>query len=70
LAQSVVNQVVVRSINQVAHALGKVTIAPQVESKESLMLLRDLCVDYVQGYYVGRPELTVGADRYISSVLH
>jgi diguanylate cyclase (GGDEF)-like protein/PAS domain S-box-containing protein len=70
LMQSVVNQVVVRSINQVAHALGKVTIAPQVENKENLMLLRDLGVDYAQGYYLGRPEQTIGSDRYISSALH
>jgi EAL domain-containing protein (putative c-di-GMP-specific phosphodiesterase class I) len=70
LAQSVVNQVLVRSINQVAHALGKVTIAPQVESKEALMLLRDLGVDYAQGYFVGRPEQSVGADRYINTALN
>jgi len=70
LMQSVVNQVVIRSINQVAHALGKVTIAPQVENKETLMLLRDLGVDYVQGYYIGRPEQTIGSERYISSALH
>ena len=70
LSQSVVNQVVVRSINQVAHTLGKVTIAPQVENKEAFTLLRDLGVDYAQGYFVGRPEQTVGADRYISTALH
>ena len=70
LMQSVVNQVVVRSINQVAHALGKVTIAPQVENKETLMLLRDLGVDYVQGYYIGRPEQAIGPERYISNALH
>lgn len=70
LAQSVVNQVVVRSINQVAHALGKVTIAPQVENKEAFMLLRDLGVDYAQGYFLGRPAQTIGAERYISATLH
>ena len=70
LMQSVVNQVVVRSINQVAHALGKVTIAPLVENKETLMLLRDLGVDYVQGFYIGRPEQAIAPERYISSALH
>jgi EAL domain-containing protein (putative c-di-GMP-specific phosphodiesterase class I) len=69
LMQSVVNQVVIRSINQVAHALGKVTIAPQVENKETLNLLRDLGVDYVQGYYLGRPENAIGAERYINVAL-
>jgi len=66
----VVNQVVVRSINQVAHALGKLTIAPQVENKEALILLRDLGVDYAQGYFVGRPEGKIGTERYISAALH
>jgi len=70
LMQSVVNQVVVRSINQVAHALGKVTIAPQVENRETLILLRDLGVDYVQGFYLGRPEQTIGSERYINTALH
>jgi diguanylate cyclase (GGDEF)-like protein/PAS domain S-box-containing protein len=70
LMQSVVNQVVVRSINQVAHALGKVTIAPQVENKETLMLLRDLGVDYVQGFYIGRPEQDVGTERYINTAMN
>ena len=70
LMHSVVNQVVVRSINQVAHALGKITIAPQVENKETLMLLRDLGVDYVQGYYIGKPEELIGTERYVNSALH
>jgi diguanylate cyclase (GGDEF)-like protein/PAS domain S-box-containing protein len=69
LTGSVVNQVVVRSINQVAHALGKRSIAPQVENKEVLTLLRDLGVDYAQGYFVGRPEEGIGTERYIGASL-
>jgi diguanylate cyclase (GGDEF)-like protein len=67
LTKSVVNQVVVRSINQVAHALGKGTIAPQVENREALILLRDLGVDYAQGYFVGRPEERIGTERYVGA---
>lgn len=70
LGSSIVNQAVVRAINQVAHALGKSTIAPLVESRETLILLRDMGVDYAQGYVVGRPEETVGAERYISTDVH
>jgi len=33
-------------------------------------LLRDLGVDYVQGYYIGRPEQDIGSERYISTALH
>ena len=51
-----VDQVMVRSMNQVAHALGKVTIAEFVENEETLQMLKSYGVDYAQGYHVGRPD--------------
>jgi Amt family ammonium transporter len=50
-----VNQTMVRSMNDVAHAMGVETIAEFVESAEILDVLRRLGVDYAQGYHVGRP---------------
>ena len=50
------DDVLVASINQVAHALGKKTIAEYVESKQILRRMAEIGVDYVQGYGVGRPE--------------
>lgn len=50
-----IDQVMVRSMNQVAHALGKVTIAEFVENEETLQMLKNYGVDYAQGYHVGRP---------------
>jgi EAL domain-containing protein (putative c-di-GMP-specific phosphodiesterase class I) len=47
----------VRSMNDIAHAMGKQTIAEFVDSEECLSMLRDIKVDYVQGFYVGRPTL-------------
>jgi diguanylate cyclase (GGDEF)-like protein/PAS domain S-box-containing protein len=47
----------VRSMNDIAHAMGKQTIAEFVDSEECLGLLRKIGVDYVQGYYVGKPQL-------------
>jgi diguanylate cyclase (GGDEF)-like protein/PAS domain S-box-containing protein len=45
----------VRSINDIAHLMGKQTIAEFVESQPVLALLRNLGVDYAQGYLLGRP---------------
>ena len=36
--------------------LGKKTIAEFVESEAILEKLRELGVDYAQGYYIGRPQ--------------
>ncbi|OED38509.1 hypothetical protein AB833_19400 [Chromatiales bacterium (ex Bugula neritina AB1)] len=45
----------VRSINNVGHALGIKTIAEFVETRETMKALEDLSVDYAQGYYINRP---------------
>jgi diguanylate cyclase (GGDEF)-like protein len=47
----------VRSMNDIAHAMGKQTIAEFVDCEDCLALLRKMGVDFVQGYYVGRPQL-------------
>lgn len=46
----------VKAINEVAKGLGKQTIAEYVENAESLQLLRDMGVNYAQGYYIGKPQ--------------
>lgn len=50
-----VDEAMVESINQVAHALNIKTIAEYVESDELLSKLRDLGTDYAQGYLIARP---------------
>ena len=52
-----VKQAIVKSMNDVAHALGKLTVAEFVEDQATFDLLRDTRVDYCQGYAVGRPQL-------------
>ena len=47
---------IVRSIVGIAHTLGKEAIAEGVESPDVLQTLRELGVDYAQGFYIGRPE--------------
>lgn len=46
----------IRSINEIAHLLGKQTVAEFVESEEIKTLLIDLGVDYAQGYSIHKPE--------------
>jgi len=57
MVNNTVDQAMVRAMNDVAHALGKTTIAEYVESEDCLKLLREIGVDYVQGFHVGRPSL-------------
>lgn len=54
----------VKSMNEIAHAMGKRTVAEFVESERVLDMLRAIGVDYVQGYLTGRPEVVpVDGDR-------
>jgi diguanylate cyclase (GGDEF)-like protein len=44
-----------RSINEIAHLLGKRTVAEYVNSESVHQLLDEIGIDYGQGYYFGRP---------------
>ena len=55
LAETQVDQAMVQSMNQIAHALGKKTIAEFVENDQTLQLLKGYGVDYAQGNFVGIP---------------
>jgi len=50
-----VNQEIVNSINGIGQVLGLKTVAEFVEDEATLLLLRKLGVDYVQGYKIGAP---------------
>ena len=51
-----INLAMVRSINEIAQLMGKQTIAEHVENEKVLTHLRDLGVDYVQGYGIDHPQ--------------
>lgn len=57
LAKSPVDQAMVRAMNDIAHALGKKTVAEFVEDEDSFQLLRQYGVDSCQGYLLGKPQL-------------
>jgi diguanylate cyclase (GGDEF)-like protein/PAS domain S-box-containing protein len=57
LDTSQVDQAMVRAMNEIAHALGKQTVAEFVENEESFRMLVEIGVDYGQGYHLGRPDV-------------
>jgi diguanylate cyclase (GGDEF)-like protein len=56
LETSPLSMAVIRSITDIAHVLDKQTIAEHTENEAILASLRDLGVDYAQGYGIHRPE--------------
>ena len=45
-----------QSINEIAHLLGKRTVAEHINSESIHQLLEEIGIDYGQGYHLGRPE--------------
>ena len=46
---------IVKSMNDIAHSLGMRTVAEYVESPAILAKLREIGVDYAQGYAIQKP---------------
>jgi len=59
LPRSEVHRAMVRAMSEIAHALGKEVIAEFVEDEATYRLLADFGVDYVQGFHLGRPSMTM-----------
>ncbi len=55
LHQDKVSQTIVEGIHHIAEGMGLKTVAEFVENQDILNTLRDLKVDYAQGYHLGRP---------------
>jgi len=51
-----IDKAMVESIQQVGQVMGLRTIAEHVEDEDTLVTLREIGVDFVQGYHLGRPE--------------
>lgn len=55
LADAPVNSVLIDAVNRIAHLSGKQTIAKWVEDDTQLARVRELQLDYAQGYALGQP---------------
>ena len=56
LTSDSVKRAIVVAMNDVAHALGRKTIAEFVEDQKTLNELQTIGIDYCQGYYTGKPR--------------
>jgi diguanylate cyclase (GGDEF)-like protein len=54
-----VDQLLVKSMIDIAHSLGKKTVAEFVERESTLDLLKGYGVDFVQGYLIGKPQADI-----------
>nr|MBP6700966.1 DUF1631 family protein [Halioglobus sp.] len=59
---------IARSINDLAHFLGQETIAESVENDAIVAKLREIGVDYLQGWGVGRPKILSEVAKDLSSI--
>jgi len=60
-----IDAAMVSSINEITHLMGKKTIAEFVESKEIADKLRDIGVDYIQGWASGKP---IAVEEHLAKV--
>jgi diguanylate cyclase (GGDEF)-like protein len=67
------DRIFVQSITQLARALKIQVVAEYVESAEVLAMIRELGIDYAQGYHMGRPDRAIrpaGASSAAAGPIH
>ncbi|NRA16402.1 MAG: EAL domain-containing protein [Oceanospirillaceae bacterium] len=66
MATNKIDRAMVQSINQIGHVMNLQTIAEFVESEEILQCLKEIGVDYAQGYAIAKPmPLTDSDDKLL-----
>ncbi len=50
------DQLIVRALVEVCEGLGIKTVAEFVTDEKTMEMVRDLGVDFAQGYHLGKPE--------------
>ncbi|VAW67300.1 diguanylate cyclase/phosphodiesterase (GGDEF & EAL domains) with PAS/PAC sensor(s) [hydrothermal vent metagenome] len=64
MARGSIDKAIVMAMNDVAHSLGRYTVAEYVESSEILRLLKICGIDHVQGNYVSVPRVELGNGKF------
>ncbi|TCK18327.1 PAS domain S-box-containing protein/diguanylate cyclase (GGDEF)-like protein [Thiogranum longum] len=73
IANSEVDRMMVKSICEIARMMNMKTTAEYVESEESLQVLRETGVDFVQGFHIGHPiplDEFAGPRQQDAEILH
>jgi diguanylate cyclase (GGDEF)-like protein len=55
ITSSHADQAIVRAIAEIARIMGKRTVAEFVGDEATLRLIREMGIDYAQGFYIGKP---------------
>lgn len=55
MVEDPIDRAMVEAINKIGHVMGKLTIAEFVENERTLEALREVGVDFAQGFAVGKP---------------
>jgi EAL domain-containing protein (putative c-di-GMP-specific phosphodiesterase class I) len=63
MSRGSIDRAIVTAMNDVAHSLGRYTVAEYVESPEILRLLKVCGVDRVQGHYISEPLANLGKGK-------
>lgn len=61
LAESEVDQTIVRAVVDIARIMGKKTVAEFVGDEPTFELIRKIGIDYAQGYFIGKPAREIVA---------
>jgi EAL domain-containing protein (putative c-di-GMP-specific phosphodiesterase class I) len=64
IATDPIDRAMVEAINKVGHVMGITTIAESVENPETLAILKEIGVDYAQGFGIARPEACIVPRRF------
>ena len=57
ITDDLMDRAIVSAINDIGHEIGLTTVAEYVENEDILKLLKQLGIDYVQGYAVDKPRI-------------
>ena len=68
MAADTVDQAMVQSMIKIARTLNIKVVAEHVQDQKTLNLLKQFGADFVQGFYLGKPEPVLGQERFQNSV--
>lgn len=66
LVNDSVDQLLVKSMVDIAHSLDKTVVAEFVEDEQTQNLLRSYGVDYIQGYLIGKPQAALPSAKMMA----